>query len=306
MRARLLALAAVLALPTLAHAQTPATPAPVTVTLNVSLEDPGHAMAPGKNETLELLVNYQVGPGGVPGPGPNPDPTSGDPNSPNNTQRTKIHLSMKTTPSWVTNATFVPAVLEMAVEPGAGGASTRTAQLVFRIDPRAPALVKEEVVVVATADPNGNIQGKSAESPSINLKPAFIAKANVTALHEALIVPGGRWTDVPFVVKNLGNGEAKMKLNVTARPQDSQVEFPQTIKVARDASETVNVRLRIPWTYGEGGTLELEALPLSEDDSGKATKGDVDILGQSAVPGTGVFAILVAGGTIALARRRSG
>ena len=55
-----------------------------------------------------------------------------------------------------------------------------------------------------------------------------------------MIVPGGRWTDVPFTVKNLGNGETKMKLNVTARPQDSQVDYPLSVtgrKISRLLTE---------------------------------------------------------------------
>src|SRR5438067_10923144 len=81
-----------------AHAQPTPSPSVVKPTLSVFVDDPGRTMTPGRNESLDVHVGYAVGAGAVPGPGPNPDPTNGDPNSPNNTQRTRIHFAMKTTP----------------------------------------------------------------------------------------------------------------------------------------------------------------------------------------------------------------
>lgn len=280
----------------LAGAQTPTVPAGVVDSqMTVSVEDPARALQPGRFEALNVLVNYRPGNGAVPAPGP--DPTS----ETNATQRTKVHLAVKQMPSWVANATFAQDVLEMNVD-SRGGNSAAVVVLVLGIAPDAPALQREEIIVTATADPNGNVKGSTGESPPVKLRGAIVAKINVTS-PDQLVVPGGRWTVFPFSIRNDGNAELKVKLNVTARPQDSQVEFPQTVTIPRNGTEVVEVRLRVPWTYAIGGIVELEATPLLDAEEGKSARSETDVLGQSAVPFPSW--IVAVGGALLLARGRT-
>jgi hypothetical protein len=284
MRARAWLVVPALALalaPALAHAQIEI----VNSTLSVSVDDPGRALQPGKNETFDVRVTYSPQAGAQPGPGTDPDPTSE-----NGTKRTKVSFAVKTSPSWLSNATFDPPALEFAVQTGGGGV-TRFAKLTVHVAAKAPALQKELLVITASAEPNGNVKGAAQDSPEIKVKPAFVPKINITA-PPSMFVPGGRWTDMPFTMKNLGNGETKVKLNVTARPQDSQVDYPQTMTVPLDGTVTAIVRLRIPWTYGESGALELEALPLTEDDTGRPAHVGIEVDGESAVPDVGAPLLL--------------
>lgn len=291
----LLALAALLAAPAV-----PAQPAPgvplVKATLSVSVEDPGHALQPDRDEALVVLLSYNVQTGAVPAPGP--DPTNPD----NDTQHTRITLAAKTIPSWVENVTFDPPVVEVKPPTGSGN-TPATAMAIVHVKRGAPALQREDFVITGSAEPNGNIQAASGESPAIKLRAAFIAKVNVTAPVQQ-IVPGGRWTDMPFTLTNLGNAETKVELNVTARPQDSQVEYPPSVTLPVNGTQVVNVRLRVPWTYGEGGIVELEATPLNDQDEGKPTKAEIEVLGQSATPTLGAPAALLALAALALLRRR--
>jgi hypothetical protein len=282
-------------LPSAAHAQSPATP--VASLIAASVEDPGHPMTPGGNETLDMIVTYTVQSGGEPTPDPNNNETSAQP--------TQVTFQPKTVPPWVLSVTFVPPVLNVSVPlPTTGGQFTNNAKVILQIDPKAPALDKKEFVITARAAANGNIAPSQADSPSINLKPAFLAKVNVTA-PTTLLVRGGRWTDVPFTVKNTGNGDSNVKFNVTARPQDSQVAYPANLTIPAGQSVTVNVRLRIPWTYGEGGAVELQSTPTTDTgDPGKVATTDVEVNGQSAVPSLGLGASLAALGLLAAARRR--
>jgi hypothetical protein len=295
-----LAFALAFALAPSVHAQTlPASPVMQPAQLSVFVEDPGHALAPGKVEPLDIGVNYNVPAGGQPTPDPSNNDTSAQP--------TRVTFAVKTLPPWVTNVTFVPSTVNISFPLGSPNAAyAAKAKALLTIDPKAPALDKREFVITATAQPNGNIGGASAESPSINLKPGFVPKVNVTA-PTSMVVKGGRWTDMPFTIQNLGNHNTTVKLNVTARPQDSEVEFPTSVNVSVDGSQVVHVRLRIPWTYGEGGTLEVEATPLAiSDDSqdGKPARANIDVNGQSAVPGVELPAALLSVGTLALLLRR--
>lgn len=294
MRATWLALVVVVPLlASAAHAQLPVTQNGVPATLGVAIEDPGHPLAPGKLEALDIIVNYAVPPGGQPAPNPS--------DQENLSQPTHITFEPKSVPSWVMNVTFDPPMLNISVQPG-GGSQSGHAKVILGIAPDAPALDKKEFVITAKAANNGNIAPAKGESPSINIKPAFVAKVNVTGPSE-MIVPGGRWAEVPFTVRNLGNGELKVKLNVTARPQDSQVEYPQSITIPVNGSQLVLVRLRIPWTYGELGSLDLQATPLLDGDEGKPSRASMDVNGQSAVPVPDAAALLVAVGLLAAVRR---
>lgn len=273
-----------------ALAQLPVGGGPVQSLTSVSVDDPGRALQPGKFELVLVIVNYRWNAGGTPAPGPDPSRAEND------TQPTRVTLAVKQLPSWVANATFDPPELLMIVEPpvpGNSGTASSVVDLVLGIAPDAPALQREEIVVTATAEPNGNIAGSSGESPPVKLRGAVIAKLNVTS-EPSKIVPGGRWTPMPFTVRNVGNTELKVKLNVTARPQDSQVEYPETVTLPRNGSAVVEVRLRVPWTGAETGIVELEATPLTEDESGTPARASIEVLGQSAVPVPGPLLALLA------------
>ena len=278
-----------------AAAQVPAD-AVVRSQLSVSVEDPGRALQPGKMEAIVVLLSYSWSTGAQPGLGS--DPTKEE----NASQRTRVHLAVKQQPSWVANATFEQETVELAVNGPASGTSAAVVNLILGIDPRAPALQREEIVVTATADPNGNLGSASGESPPVKLRAAIVAKLNLTA-EAAQVVPGGRWTVMPFTLRNDGNTELKVKLNVTARPQDSQVEYPESVTLARDQQQVVEVRLRVPWTGAETGIVELEAVPLLDDEDGRPARASIEVLGQSAVPAAGPLVALLA--ALLLARRRA-
>jgi hypothetical protein len=299
MRAALLAFLLVApALAATAGAQVPL----VNATLSVAVDDPGHALVPGKNETLDVHVTYSPQAGAQAAPGQNPDPN--DPLNDNSSRKTRITFTIKTAPAWITNFTFEPPTIELPVTAGTGGGVATNAKLIVQIDPKAPALQKELLVITAKAEANGNVKEASQDSPEIKVKPAFIPKINITA-PDAMVVPGGRWTELPYTLKNLGNAETKVKLNVTARPQDSEVEYDDTATVPLNGSTIVNVRLRLPWTASEAGTVELEAtpLPLSDTDApGRPVHEDIDVQGLSAVPGADA-ALVAAGALVAIAIR---
>lgn len=279
MRAALLGLllvALVLAPPALA--QLPTGGGVVQSQVTVAVEDPGRALQPGKLETVNVLVNYFWSPGAVPGPGSEP---AGEQNQ---TQRTRVTLAVKQMPSWVANATFANGeVIEVEVQGPGSSNAPNVVPLVLGIAPDAPALQREDIIVTAAADANGNIGPSRGESPPVKLRGAVVARVNVTS-EASQIVPGGRWTVMPFTVRNDGNTELKVQLNVTARPQDSQVEYPTTVTIPRNESARVEVRLRVPWTYSIGGIVELEAIPLVDDEEGKPARSEIEVLGQSAVP----------------------
>lgn len=272
-----------------------APPGVVRSQLSVSVEDPGRALQPGRMEPVVVLLSYSWSTGAQPGLGS--DPTSED----NGTQRTRVRLAVHQMPSWVANATFESDVVELPVNGPAPGTSAATVSLVLGIGPDAPALQREEILVTGTAEPNGNVAGATGQSPPVKLRAAVVARLNLTA-EPSQVVPGGRWTPMPFALRNDGNTELKVKLNVTARPQDSQVEYPGTVTLARGRQEVVEVRLRVPWTGAETGIVELEAVPLLDDEDGRPARASVEVLGQSAVPAAapllGVLAALL------LARRR--
>ena len=297
MRALALLLVAATLLAPLAAAQVPGGAGVVRSQLSVSVEDPGRALQPGRMEGIVVLLSYSWSLGAQPAAGS--DPTS----ETNATQRTRVHLAVKSLPSWVANATFEQETVELPVNGPGSGTSAAAVNLILGIDPRAPALQREPILVTATADPNGNVAGATGESPEVKLRAAIVARLNVTA-EPAQVVPGGRWTAMPFTVTNQGNTELKVKLNVTARPQDSQVEYPETVTLPRDASQVVEVRLRVPWTTAESGIVELEAVPLLDDEEGKPARASIDVVGTSAVPGAAPLLALLAAAVLARSRRR--
>lgn len=291
MRALTLALLVLLLLPP-AHAQTGVVPPQ----LAVAVEDPGRAFPPGGEGAVNVLVNYNPGSGAMPAPSPSEQY--------NFTEPTRITFSVKQLPSWVVSARFEPEELVLEVPVPATRTLSRYVQLVLNVSADAPALQREDVVVVAEAHPNGNIAGRSAESPPIKLRPAAVSLVNVTAESVDLVVPGGRWVSVPYLVRNDGNGPVNVTLNVTLRPEDSQVEFEPQISLARNETRVVEVRLRLPWTYGAPGTLTLEAVPLTDNDDGRPATADVEVNGQSAVPAPPLGLLAVLAVVAARLRRR--
>lgn len=268
----------------------------VDATLGLAVEDPGRAFVPGTNASVTVLVNYAVRPGATPAP---------DPSAPNQTASTRVTLAVKQLPSWGANATIEPSelLIELPPQSGVGGNYARRVTVTFLVLPDAPALKREDIVVEGVASQNGNIKEARGESAPVKLRADVVGLVNVTA-EPFVVVPGGRWTTVPFTVRNDGNAELPIRLNVTTRPENSQVEFPTEIRLAPGASEVVEVRVRTPWTNAEIGELELEALPLLEDDDGKPSSHIVEVAGTSAMPGPSTPAVLVAMLVVCLALRR--
>jgi hypothetical protein len=262
--------------------------------LAVSVPDPGGGLSPGSETSVLVLITYNAGPGRQPAL----DPASGE-------VPTRVRLEVVQKPSWVNATRFEPEVANLTVRPVSGN-SAGNVTLFLTVAADAPARVREDLVVKATAEPNGNIRGSTAESAPIKLRARVVTKVNVTAASESpVFVSGGRWTSVPFVVRNEGNDEVTAILNVTTRPEDSQIDLPETTLVLpRGGSATVEVGLRMPWTYGSLGTLELEAQPLSEDEEPKAARAFVDVNAQSAVPGAPPAVLALACVAAALVARR--
>lgn len=266
----------------------------VATTLTATVLDPGGSGLPvgGEGPGIMVTVTYDESPGGR----QMIDPTTGDP------VPTRVRFEVKQKPAWVNATRFEPEVLNLTLPPTGNAAGNVSLFLTVVAD--APADQREELVVVATAEPNGNLQGSTAESPPLKLRPRVVTKVNVTAQAESpVFVAGGRWTVVPFVVRNDGNDEVTAILNVTTRPEDSQVEIAnRTLTLPRGGSQTVEVALRMPWTYGSEGTLELEALPLSDEEVPPASAA-VDVDARSAVPAPGA-GLALAAVALALAARR--
>jgi hypothetical protein len=84
------------------------------------------------------------------------------------------------------------------------------------------------------------------------------------------------------------------------------VEFPPTITLNAGETQEVLVLLKLPWTYGEEGSLTLEATPLIPPDGteGKTAKADAEILGQSAVPGAAPGLLVALLALVAILRRK--
>lgn len=293
---RTLVLALLLVAPLLAASPAHAQVGVVDATLALAVEDPGRAFEPGSNASVVVLVNYAVRPGAAPAP---------DPAAPNQTASTRIALAVKQLPSWGANATIDPAelLIELPPQATAGNNYARRVTVTFLVLPDAPALQREDIVVEGTAAPNGNIKEARGESAPVKLRAAVVGQLNVTA-EPVVVIPGGRWATVPFTVRNDGNSEVPVRLNVTTRPENSQIEFPTEIRLAPGASAVVEVRVRTPWTNAEIGELELEALPLLEDEDGEPSSSIVAVTGTSAVPGASTPLVVAALAAACLAARR--
>lgn len=251
----------------------------VTANVRVSLADPGLAVPP--NGTVPVLLSgvYTVGPGGRPAPDPQEEDTLAN--------KTRVALAVDKMPDWASDARVEPPEVWLHVRlPGAGGTDVPfSAVVLVTAKPDAPALVRGNVTVSATASANGNIPA-AAGTYSLPLKPALVAKVEIApAVEGPFLMSGGRWATIPFRVQNLGNADAIVALNVTVRPERSEVEFPKELRLARGEGGTVEVRVRTPWTERETGTIELEGTPVVDTDDAPTATASIDVVGESAVPG---------------------
>lgn len=261
--------------------------------VTVFTEDPGRAFTPGAEEPVTVVVNYQPANWQRPAPSPSAE-------VPEDVTPTRIVLEVKQMPSWATGVRVDPPEILVKVRFDEVAQSySQRAIAWLNVSPDAPALQREPLVVTATAEPNGALNGASAESPPLNLRATTVGKLNVTA-DESMVLPGGRWTVVPFTVRNEGNSDIMAKLNVTVRPENSQVEFVDSLQLARNESRIVEVRIRTPWTNAELGSLELEAVPIVDGEEAAASRAEVEVRGQSAVPAPPLALALL----LALALRR--
>ena len=277
--------------------------------LGVFASDPGRAFVPGTAERVEVVVTYGPGERGMGRQTPAPTPER-----PEDVRPTRIVLTATTTPSWITNVTFLPSELFVKLQPENGTRGvTITVPALLNVSPDAPALLREDFAVTATAEPNGNMAGAAATSAPLKLRATTLGVLNVTAQPMA-VIPGGRWTVIEFAVRNDGNSDIVAKLNVTVRPENSQVSFRprdadvppgrtlDTLTIPRGETRMVEVRLRTPWTNAEFGPLELEATPIVEGEEGTPARAEVEVRGQSAAPAPGaawlVGALLLLAGRV--------
>lgn len=278
MRALMLVLAMLLA-PSVLAQTVPPLPGATAPQLSVFVEEPGGTgMLPGTTVTLTLRVTYNPGQSGRPAPAPSAE-------RPEDTTPTRITIAVKAQPTWVDNVTFDPPVLYANFSASQVQPAHHLVALAYvNISPFAPANEREPFVVTLTAEPNGNIPGQTAESGAdFFLRARIVGKLNVTA-EPTLVVAGGRWTTVPFAVRNEGNSPIVAKVNVTVRPENSQVEFLDTLQLAHNETKVVDVRMRVPWTNAEFGTLELEAVPIVDGEEGEIARAEIAVRGESAVP----------------------
>lgn len=259
--------------------------------------DPARAFDPGSEGILQVSGDYDV------------RYAAGNPNvdlSGNGSGPTRITFVVMEMPSWVASASVEPP--EIWVEPpltSAAGAQTAFGGVIVRlnISPDAPALQREPFVLEAIAEQNGAIPEARGVSPPLPLRAAEVASANVSGPAGPVVIDGGSWNVVTFQVRNDGNKDTTFLLNLTVRPEMSEVEFPRELQLAVDESVEVPVRIRTPWTERETGTLELEAVPLTEDDEGPASRFAVDVVGESAVPFPSVGLVVVVMVGVAWRRR---
>jgi hypothetical protein len=281
-----------------ATAQTSPTPPQVSG----YLDDPGHPLQPGSNESIVLHVLYTPGQSTFPF-------VSQDPNDPTNatTSSVRITFSAKEAPTWVDNVTFSPPELLISYAPSSQGIPGPPVDVILHINRNAPADNHQNLSIAIHADANGpGTPPADGQSTELRLRPGVVPKIKVDRQTPGqLIVKGGRWQPITFLVTNTGNGEVSARLNVTSRPQDSIVDFPPTVTLQPGQTVPVEVLLKLPWTYGESGTLTLEATPMAVDVEGKAAHVDVDIAGQSAVPALEPLVAVALVGALALARRRA-
>lgn len=246
--------------------------------LTVFVEDPGRAFTPGALEAVTVQVTYSPGQFGRPAPAPTED-------RPENTTPTRITFTAKQQPSWVSEVTFDPeeVFIEVPYHNATVANYARRVTALLRVTQDAPAIERESFVVTASSEPNGNIPAMTADSPDLKFRATTVGVLNVSA-PDTVVLPGGRWTSVVYTVRNDGNSEIVAKLNVTVRPENSQVEFPDTVQLARGEVRVIEVRIRTPWTNAEFGSLELEATPIVDSEPGTPSRKEVQVRGESAVP----------------------
>lgn len=275
-------------------------------TLSINIQDPARALQPGASEVLVLSpVVYRV-PQSAAG---EPDPS----NTINFTRPTRITFAVIQKPDWVLDARVEPS--ELLVYPPNNVDGRTSVELlglvvVLNISPDAGAgrsKPSESLIVQGTAEPNGQIPGRTQESSEMPLRVALVADIEVSSpLASPFVLKGGEWTKVPFEVRNLGNDDLTVVLNVTLKPELSEVRLPRELQVVipRNGTHQIEIEIRTPWTERERGTLELEATPLLDDSEGKAVRHSLDVEGASAAPGPGVLPVLLVAAGIGIALRR--
>lgn len=276
-----------------------------TTTISINIVDPARPLQPGATEVLVLSpVVYRTPQSAVGEPDPD--------NQQNFTRPTRITFAVAQKPDWVLDAQVVPS--EVFVIPpnqfdGRTSVDLVGLVVVLNVSPDAGAGSRQPLVVEGTAEQNGQIPAKTQRSSEMPLRVALVADVEVTSpLASPFVLKGGEWTKVPFEVRNLGNDDLTVVLNVTLKPELSEVRVPSAMQVLipRNGTHLVEVEIRTPWTERERGTLELEARPLLEDSEGTAERHSLEVEGASAAPGPGLLpvALLLAGLAVALRRRR--
>lgn len=257
----------------------------VPTNLDVTLVDPGLPLVASRPTSLALIVRYEFGPGAV---------TQGP---------TEVLLSIEKSPSWMTPVP-VPLALSFNIPPERfinGTSVAQTASVNVTLRPEARAGDQGEIVARAEAKPNGNLAGKAASSPPIKLTVAYVGKVAIEfqgfpaqegAIPGPAIAKGGRWTEIPVVVKNEGNGPSAIALRVASKPELSEARVPAAVTLGVGESQVVTAGVRMPWTESQSGLFEVEATPQAGKDTGPSSKASVLLEGASAAPGFETVALL--------------
>lgn len=281
-------LLATVALPALAPgAEAQALPAqPVPTTLTVLVIDSGRPAVPERPTQVAVRVVYGWGPGGAA------------------TDHTPIDLEVTGAPEWALDPHFEEPVVYANLSHSS--AFTRrvevNATLNFTVSAGAQAFQPGNVTVLAKARPNGNL-GASQGEGTLTTRPAFVGALNATA--DPAVVRGGVWSPVGITVRNDGNGPTKVKLEIVTKPEPSEARLPAEVVLQRNETRVLDVELRLPWTTGVDGLLQVKVLGASAQDplsDPVETTAAATVDGQSAVPGPGWA--LVAGAAAALAGLR--
>lgn len=282
------ALIVLAALPS-ALAQLPV-PGGVTTSLSVILVDSGKPAFPERSTLVPIQIAYQWQAGGA-----------------SNTP-TRIELLVEEAPGWAVNAHVDPPVLEAKV-PGASSTprfDTRAelnATLNFTVPRHAPAFQTGNFTVLARAAPNGNLAGSEGRG-ILTTRPDYVGNLSLAAPH--VVARGGGWTTVPWTVTNHGNGATQVKLSVQIKPEPSEVELPTAVSIPVNGSAVLELKLRLPWTTGIDGTLNVTADGTSVVNP-RATAvqavGGTTVDGRSAVPLPAWLPLAAAAMALALLRK---
>lgn len=288
---RRLALAALILLPLLGTAAAQLPVSGVATAVSVILVDSGKPAIPERPTLVAIQIAYTWSSGGAS-------------NAP-----TTIQLTVEGAPSWGANAHVEPATVTATLPPETaafGGRAELNATLNFTAPRGAPAFQTGNFTVLAKAGANANLAASEGRG-ILTTRPDFVGNLTVTA--PPIVATGGSWEPIPFTVTNLGNGATQVALSIVQKPEPSELELPAAKTIAVNGTALFEIRLKLPWTTGVDGTLNVTATGTSVVNP-RASPVEVlagtTVDGRSPVgaPTAGLVGLAIAIGVFVARRRR--